>query len=73
MGTALRKYKNNCKVTKLSDGKTVGVVSRLTDDVVDKIQTYYGCGCNNKGNTKNITNAIWVIYCPMICGPKNET
>ena len=34
MGTALMKYKNNCEVTKLSDGKIVGGVSRLTDDVV---------------------------------------
>ena len=59
MGAALRKYKNNCKGTKLSDGKTVGGVGRLTDAVVDKIQTYYGCAIrNNKSNTKNITNAI---------------
>ena len=74
MGTALRKYKNNCKGTKLSDGKTVNGVGRLTDAVVDKIQTYYGCAIpNNKGNTKNITNVIWAIYYHMIRGPKYET
>ena len=50
-GTALRKYKNNCKGTKLSDGKTVDCVSRLAGAVVDKIQTY-GYAINNKGNTK---------------------
>ena len=63
METALRKYKNNCKGTKLCDGKTVADVGWLSDAVVDKIQTYYGYAIRNKkGNTKNITNAIWAIY-----------
>ena len=35
MGTAMRKYNNNCKGTKLSDGKTVGGAGRLTDAVID--------------------------------------
>ena len=46
----------------MSDGKTVGCVSQLTDAVVDKIQAYYGYAIpNNKGKTKNITNAIWAM------------
>ena len=50
-GTALRKYKNNCIGTKLSDGKTVDCVGRLAGAVVDKIQTY-DYAINNKGNRK---------------------
>ena len=57
----------------MSDGKTVGSVGRLTDAAVDKIQTYYGYVTgNNKGNTKNVTNALWAIYYHMTCGSKNE-
>lgn len=51
-GTALRKYKNICEGTKLSDGKTVDCVGRLAGAFVDKIQTWYGYAINNKGNTK---------------------
>ena len=39
MRTAPRKQKNNCKgITKLSDGKTVGGVGRLTDAAVTKYE-----------------------------------
>ena len=41
MGTHLRELRN--KVTKLKDGKSVkGSKHRLTDKVIDKLQTYYG-------------------------------
>ena len=66
METALWKYKNNSKGTKLSDGKTVGGVGWLTDAVINKIQTYGYAICNNKDNTQNISNAIWAIYYHMI-------
>lgn len=57
----------------MSDGNTGGGVCRLTDAVVDKIQTYYGYAIrNNKDNTKNIINAIWAIYYHMICGPNSK-
>ena len=65
MGSALRIYKNKCRGSKLTDGKTVGDRGRLTDAVVDKIQNYYGVAI--------MQNAIWVIYFHMIMGPSNET
>ena len=69
MGTAMRKYNNNCKGTKLSDGKTVGGAGRLTDAVIDNGYAIR----NNKINTKNTTNDIWATYYHMTCGPKKET
>ena len=74
MGTALRQYKNNCRGTKLSDGKGVGGAGRLTDVIVDQIQTYYGYAIrNNKGKMDEIKNAIWAIYYHMINGPSYES
>ena len=74
MGTALRKYKNNCCGSKLSDGKTVGGTGRLTDAVIDHIQTYYGCAIrNNKSKKEEIVQAIWAIYYHMVAGPLDET
>ena len=40
MGNSLRKHKNNHKGTLWADNKIVGGTGRLTDKVVDKIQTY---------------------------------
>ena len=37
MGATLQNYKNNCKCVLLSDG-----AERLTDKVLDRIQTYNG-------------------------------
>ena len=59
MGSALRTYKNNCKGSVLPDGKTVGGVGRLTDKIIDRIQTYYGYAIrNNKENDEKIVKAI---------------
>ena len=74
MGSALRTYKNNSKGRLLSDGKSVGGTGRLTDKVVDHIQTYYGYAIrNNKGNQEKIVKAIWAIFYHMILGPSYET
>ena len=63
MGSALRTYKNNCKGSDLPDGKTVGGVGRLTDKIIDRIQTYYGYAIqNNKGNYEKIVKAIRAIF-----------
>ena len=51
MGQLFRKHKNKRRGPLLSDGKGVGGQGRLTDDGVDKIQTYFGYAIrNNKGN-----------------------
>ena len=72
MGAALRNYKSECRGSKLADGKTVGA-GRLTDKVVDLIQTYYGCAIRNNQGIENIAQAIWAIYYHMICGPSDES
>ena len=42
LGTGLRELKRTMKGKKLSDGKTIGGASRLTDKLIDTLQTYYG-------------------------------
>ena len=70
MGNSLRKYKNNHKGTLLADNKSVGGTGRLTDKVVDKIQTYYGYAIrNNIKKTDMIVKAVWAIYHHTIIGP----
>ena len=74
MGAALRSYKNNCRGRTLADGKGVGGAGRLTDVVIDRIQTYYGYAIrNNKGDTGKIIEAIWAIYYHTIAGPSYES
>ena len=45
LGTALRKYKNDMKGKKLSDGKGVRGKGRLTDKTIDKI---FSCKINKR-------------------------
>ena len=74
MGSALRTYKNNCKGSVLPDGKTVNGVGRLTDKIIDRIQTYYGYAIrNNQGNDEKIVKAIWAIFYHSILGPSYES
>ena len=67
MGSGRREYKRKKKGLKLSDGKTVGGINRLTDQVIDSIQNYYGEAIrNNSGDLKGMENAIWVIFYHLI-------
>ena len=67
MGTGLREYKRKNRGRKLSDGKTVGGTNRLTDEVIDKIQNFYGQAIrNNCGDLEGMKNDIWAIYGHMI-------
>jgi hypothetical protein len=67
LGTALRKYKNDRKGKKLSDGKTVGGKGRLTDKVIDKMQNYYGKAIRgNKGNLEGMKASIKAIQHHMV-------
>ncbi|XP_028405772.1 uncharacterized protein LOC114528348 [Dendronephthya gigantea] len=62
LGTALRKYKNDHKGKKLSDGKSVGGKGRLTDKTIDKMQNYYGKAIReNKGNLQEMKRSIKAI------------
>ena len=42
LGTALRNLKTQYKGQKLSDGKTIGGTGRLTDQIINSLQNYYG-------------------------------
>ena len=67
LGTALRKYKNDKKGKKLSDGKSVGGKGRLTDKIIDKMQNYYGKAIRgNKGNLEGMKSSIKAIQHHMI-------
>ena len=73
LGTALRTYKNKRRGAVLSDGKSTGGKGRLTDQVVDRMQTSYGYAIrNNKGDQAATIKAIWAIYHHMIIGPQYE-
>ena len=62
LGTALRKYKNDKKKQKLSDGKGVGGRGRLTDKVIDKTLNYYGKAIRgNKGDLEGMKKSIKAI------------
>ena len=51
MGSALMQYKKNMKGKKLAVGKGVGGAGRLTQDMINRVQNYYGLAIRqNKGN-----------------------
>ena len=51
MGTALRKLKETHRGERLSDGKTIGGKGRLTDQLINTLQNYYGDAIRrNKGD-----------------------
>ena len=57
---ALRSYKNKKRGVLLSDGKGVGGSGRLTDPVIDRMQTAYGYAIRkNKGDPEASCKVIW--------------
>ena len=71
LGRGLRRYKNDMKGEKLSDGKSVGGKGRLTDKVVDKMQNYYGKAIRgNKGNLEGVKTSIKAIQHHMVKNDK---
>ena len=67
LGTALRKYKNNMKGQKLSDGKGVKGRGRLTGNMMDKMQNYYGKAIReNKGNLQGMKDGTKAVQHHMI-------
>ena len=67
LGTALRNYKKNLKGLKMSDGGRVEGRGRLSDNVIDKMQKYYGRAIReNSGDLDKMKNSIWAIHHHMI-------
>ena len=63
MGHALRGLKKRHQGQKLSNGKTFDRKDRMTDNITDKIQNYYGYAIrNNSGDKKTMQNSIWAIF-----------
>ncbi|GFT83473.1 uncharacterized protein TNCV_232351 [Trichonephila clavipes] len=63
MGTRLRKLKLVYSKKKLSDGKTIGGIGRLTDSVIDKLAHYYGNAIRcNSTSVKEMRKAIWAVW-----------
>lgn len=63
LGSRLRRLKNKMKGRKLADDKVLGGKGRLTDAVVDKLQTYYGLAIRRNVHDKtDMKNAIWAIF-----------
>ena len=60
MGNALTEYKKSMKEKTLSDGKTVEGAGRLTEDMIKRIQNYYGIR-QNKGYFEGMKRAITAI------------
>ena len=62
LGTALREYKRKNRGRRLEDGKAIGGKNRLTDNVIDKLQNYFGEAIrNNTNNIDSMENDIWAI------------
>lgn len=62
-GTQMRKLKLRFRGQKLSDGKGLGGKGRLTDVVIDQMQSYYGNAIrNNSQSVEDMTEAIWAIW-----------
>lgn len=67
MGTALHNLKVQYRGQKLSDGKTIGGVGRLTDSRINSLQNYYGDTIHrNKGDLAAMMKAVRLRYCTRI-------
>ena len=67
MGTCLRELKRKSRGKKISDGKGIGGIGRLTDKKIDSIQNYYGQAIRqNSGNLLPMKSAIMAILKHMV-------
>ena len=63
LGSGLREYKRKNRGVKLSDGKVASGKGRLTDNICDKMQNYFGTAIReNVGNKDGMKKAVWAIY-----------
>ena len=62
IGSALRKVKKDHGKRKLSDGRTIGGAGRLTEQLCDDFQRYYGnAKRDNLGNLQGMVKATKAI------------
>ena len=60
VGTGLRKLKKDLKGKKLDDGKPIGGAGRLSDHLIDMLQTYYGMAIREHSkDLQGMARAIW--------------
>lgn len=63
LGTRLRKVKGKLGSKKLADGKPIKGQGRLTDKVIDELQSYYGKAIrSNSGSLEDMHRAVWATY-----------
>ena len=63
MGGRLIRKKKDMKGKKLSDGKTIEGCNRLTNNLIDTFQRYYGKALlENKGDLQNMQKAVKAIW-----------
>ena len=63
LGSRLRSLKKRTGQTRLQDGKPIGGRGRLTDNVIDKLQVYYGKAIrNNTHDIQAMENAVMAIW-----------
>lgn len=59
----MRRFKKTMKKVKLSDNLPIGGRNRLTDAVIDQLQTYYGKAIRKNTNSlEKMREAVWAIY-----------
>ena len=64
IGSSLRTLKKNRKGEKLEDGKAIGGQGRLTDQMIDTLQTYYGNAVRtHQIDLQGMAKAIWASLC----------
>ena len=64
LGKGLRDLKQKLGSTKLSDGKPIRGKGRLTDSLIDSLQTFYGKAVReNSSNVEDTYQAIWASVC----------
>lgn len=63
MGSRLQRLKTKKRGEKLSNGKPLGGKGRLTDQVIDSLQVYYGKAIrDNTDSVENMRTAVWATY-----------
>ena len=63
MGMRLRDLKSDYHGKKLKDGLKIGGAGRLTDKLIDTLQTYYGMAIRQHGDDlQGMAKAIWVGF-----------
>ena len=64
VGSNLRELKKEWRGKKLNDGQGIGGRGRLTDEMIDRLQFYYGHAVRqNSNNLQAMARAIWAGLC----------